>query len=230
MKWKQLFERAMQLVRRRNTACSGFGYDEYRERSKGIMLAFRNGDLDETWIPIIEEATREEPYNFDMWLLLGIECFCNCQYDKAYIGLTQALRLCPSNLRALLLMGRLLATKRKDIKAAVYYLKKCQEYYPNEKYVMEEIAKIYFDAGLYKQALPLKEKLFDPDRYGDYFNLALCYYKTGKLKQAKSVCQRAIEKEPLFFGETDIRACGESERKEMRRLGQAIVGELSKRK
>ena len=220
----------MQLVRGRNAAYSRYGYEDYGKKSKGVMLAFRNGDLDETWIPIIEEATREEPYNFDMWLLLGVECFYAGQYNKAYIGLTQALKFCPNNLKALLVMGRLLATKRNDIKGAVYYLNKCLEYYPNEKYVIEEIAKIYFEKGLYELALPLKEKVFDPDRYDDYFNLALCYYKTGKLKQAKSVCQRAIEKEPLFFGETDIRACGESERKEMRRLGQAIVGELSKRK
>lgn len=59
----------MQLVRGRNAAYSRYGYEDYGKKSKGVMLAFRNGDLDETWIPIIEEATREEPYNFDMWLL-----------------------------------------------------------------------------------------------------------------------------------------------------------------
>jgi tetratricopeptide (TPR) repeat protein len=52
---------------------------------------------------------------------------------------------------------------------------------------MGNIAEVYFEIGLYEQALPIMEKTFNPDQYIDYLNLALCYYKTGKLEQAKRI-------------------------------------------
>lgn len=231
MKWKQLLERAIRFFRGQEPAVyPQYGYEGHRKRSERVLAVFRNGDGDETWIPTLEEVTREEPYNFDIWLLLGIECFYAGQYNKAYVGLAQALKLSPNNLKALLMMGRLLATKRNDIKGAIYYFNKCLACYPNDKYVMGNIAEVYFEIGLYEQALPLMEKTFNPDQYIDYLNLALCYYKTGKLEQAKQVCQRAIKQEPVLIGEHPIFGLLEQEKKEIRRLGQTIVRELSKRK
>lgn len=166
------------------------------DKLQQVFNLCNNKQFDEA-LPILEEITKNDPQNSEAWRTLAqIHWFHLHQPDKAYDELIEALRCDPTNLWALVLMGNLLTKEKNDIDGAKTYYDKVLEYHPDNAIAINNVAATYMERKDYDAAIPLMEKVIsiDDTYINPYYGLGLCYYKTGKLKEAFDVCHKAATK------------------------------------
>ena len=148
-------------------------------------------------LPILEELTKTEPQNSEVWRLLAqIHWTHQHDKDKAYDELIEALRIEPKNIWALILMGNLLTREMKDAEHAKTYYDKVLEYYPNNAIALNNIGATYIEIKDYNTALSYLEKALkiDDSYANSYYGIGLCYYHQGKLEDSFEICHQGALK------------------------------------
>lgn len=148
-------------------------------------------------LPILEELTKTEPQNSEVWRLLAqIHWTYKHETDKAYDELIEALRIEPKNIWALILMGNLLTREMKDTEHAKIYYDKVLEYYPNNAIALNNIGATYIEIKDYDTALSYLEKALkiDDSYANSYYGIGLCYYHQGKLEDSFEICHQGALK------------------------------------
>lgn len=116
-------------------------------------------------------------------------------YEDAYNKNLDALRIDPSNLWALILMGNI-CVKKNDLDLADIFYNKVLDYHPNDNLALNNIAGTYIQAKKYDKAIELFEKVLKQDDtyLNTYYGIALTYYNKGVSDKALEYCIQGMKK------------------------------------
>lgn len=107
------------------------------------------------------------------------------ELEKAIDQNIEALRVDPTNLYALVLMGNLYSRLNKTDIADIYY-NKVIEYHPNDVYGLNNLAANAMRRGQHEKAIELFQKVLTIDEtyLNSYYGIALSYYELHDLEKA----------------------------------------------
>ncbi len=167
-----------------------------RSKIEKALEYCNKGDFERA-LPLLEELSKTEPQNSEVWRLLAqVHWTHQHDKDKAYDELIEALRIEPKNIWALILMGNLLTREMKDTEHAKIYYDKVLEYYPNNAIALNNIGATYIEVKDYDTALSYLEKALkiDDSYANSYYGIGLCYYHQGKLEESFEICHQGALK------------------------------------
>jgi Zn-dependent protease with chaperone function len=115
---------------------------------------------------IIEAAIEKEPYNTELYALLGEAALMKKNYHKAIYAYANSLKLKPENPEALNNLAWLYATcEKKELRApqkALELAKKAAEL-ESSYYILDTLAEAYYVNGYFEQAVQLAEEVMKMD-------------------------------------------------------------------
>lgn len=141
----------------------------------------------------LERLVHQLPANFEVQELLGLVYSAGNQDQKANPHFAEAVRLKPDSVAARANLAVNLAHLGKASLAEAQFRAALQKA-PGDFKANQEFGEFYLHVGRIGTAIPYLENAqrIDPSSYGNGYNLALAYEKTGRLDQARQQIQRLL--------------------------------------
>jgi len=145
--------------------------------------------------PLLKDITKRCPLHADAFRMLDqVRMDCG-DHEDAFNTNIEALKINPTNLWALLLMGNI-CVKQKKIALADEYYNKVLEYHPDDMLAINNLAGNYLQREDYQKAEEMFRKIIDKDNsyLNSYYGLAMSLYKQLKLREAFEVCVEGMKR------------------------------------
>ena len=152
------------------------------------MALCNNNDFDKAE-PILRQIVDRCPFHADAYRTLAQIKMSKGKFQEAYDQNIEALKVDPTNLWALILMGNI-CTHMGQIETADTYYNKVLEYHPDNSLALNNIGANYIKRGEYDKAIELFDKVLKVDKtyLNTYYGLALCYYNKKDLQKTLDIC------------------------------------------
>lgn len=144
---------------------------------------------------LLKSIVKKKPYFVDGHRVLAQVRLDQGDYDDAIDKNIDALRIDPTNLYALLLMGNIYVKMNRLSDADKFYDKALQ-YHPENALALNNIAGNYLQREEYEKAIKIYEQLINVDDsyLNSYYGLAVSYYNCHRLNDAFEIAVQGLEK------------------------------------
>ena len=176
-----------------------------RDYEKAIVFCNKN-QFDKA-APLLRSVVKDCPLYFDAYRILAQIEFYKNELDKAIDLNIEALKIEPTNVNSLLLMGNIYMMKGDNENTEMYY-NKILEYHPDDPLALSNIGGFYVQQHKYDEAMGIFKKAneSDPSLLNAYHGLALCYYNKRDYQNAFSTCIDGLKKGTNRPQDGDVRS------------------------
>lgn len=145
--------------------------------------------------PLLKDITERCPLHADAFRMLAQVRMDRGALDDAFNTNIEALKIDPTNLWALLLMGNI-CVKQGNIPLADEYYNKVLEYHPEDLLALNNLAANYLSRKEYEKAEDMFRKIIDKnDSYlNSYYGLAIACHNQRKSREAFDICIAGLKK------------------------------------
>ena len=135
--------------------------------------------------PILRRIVEKMPLHADAYRTLAQIHMERQEYDKAIDFNIESLKINPTNIWSLVLMGNIY-NRKNDSQTADVYFNKVLEYHPDDILALNNLGATYASRGELDKSIEMFEKVIaqDPTYLNPYYGIALSYMRKGTLDKA----------------------------------------------
>jgi len=149
----------------------------------------------ENSVKVLKEGVALDPKNARLYFRLGVVYDKWGEKEDSIAAMRQVLRLDPENANALNYIGYTYADMGSNLDEAEQLIRKALEQKPDDGYITDSLAWVYYKRGQYEKALPLLEQAAElvPDDPIVKEHLGDVYNKLGMMEKALESYRQSIE-------------------------------------